>query len=373
MIKQWTSIVATTTIFDNAAAFRMRQVQPAPGWGKWRRLQAMSVAVLLIGLIWVAPASAGRYAAAFLDIGIGARGLGMGGAYITLARNVTAFHWNPAGLAYVRSPQLGFMYATQFGSLIEPLSNFNYAGGAIPLPGGASLAVNWIRLASDEIPLYPELAGDNLGQRLRDSDLRPTGEPLGFFSDQEMAYYFTFAKLTTLNVDWGYEMLEFPLEIPIGINLKLLQQQLHTRKASGLGVDIGFMLRFGVAEMFNNENLGKFSFGFLFKDVSRTILSWDTRQRDEIAPRYRWGFSYEHPIRALDGGLTLSWQNRDKFEDKIHYGIEFHSRAIFLRMGSNDGNFTAGTGVNIWKLRIDYAFTGYDLGNVHRLSGILSF
>ena len=41
----------------------------------------------------------GKYAGEFLSIGVGGRALGMGGAYVALANDVTAGYYNPAGLA----------------------------------------------------------------------------------------------------------------------------------------------------------------------------------------------------------------------------------------------------------------------------------
>ncbi len=327
--------------------------------------------VCLSFLLPLSSVQAGKYAAAYLNIGVGARGLGLGGAYIALSRNATAFYWNPAGLAFVQNPQMAFMYASQFGSLGSPLANYNYVGAALPLRGGATIAANWIRLSSGEIPVYPELQGDNLGQRLRDPELRPDGQPAGFFSNQENAYYFSFSKMNRFNIDWGYQTLDFPVEIPIGVNLKLLQQSAYGRSASGVGVDIGVMLRIGLEEMLNAANIGKLSFGFQLRDISRTTLTWDNQKRDEIEPSFRWGFAYEKPIPAIGGNAIFTWQNRNPFDKKVHYGAELRRHSLFLRIGSSDGNLTAGTGFSIWKLVVDYAFTGYELGNVHRLSGVL--
>ena len=39
-----------------------------------------------------------KYAGEFLNNGAGSRALGMGGAYVAVANDVTAGYWNPAGL-----------------------------------------------------------------------------------------------------------------------------------------------------------------------------------------------------------------------------------------------------------------------------------
>ena len=51
---------------------------------------------------------------AFVDIGYGARPMGMGGAYVALASDAYGVLWNPACLPYVRGWQVSTMYAKQF-------------------------------------------------------------------------------------------------------------------------------------------------------------------------------------------------------------------------------------------------------------------
>lgn len=53
--------------------------------------------------------------AAFVDIGYGARPMGMGGAYVALASDAYGVLWNPSCLPYVRGWQVSTMYAKQFG------------------------------------------------------------------------------------------------------------------------------------------------------------------------------------------------------------------------------------------------------------------
>src|SRR4030042_4752019 len=138
---------------------------------------------------------AGKYANSFLEIGVGARALGMGGAFGSLGGDGISFYWNPAGLSTVAATQISAMYGPQFGSIQNPLGNYHYIGLAQPLPGRATISFNWIRLAIDDIPIYPELEGDSYYDRLRDRNLRPSGEPDGFLSDVEDAFFFVFSKM----------------------------------------------------------------------------------------------------------------------------------------------------------------------------------
>lgn len=53
--------------------------------------------------------------ASFLNIGFGARALGMGGAYLALSDDVHSIVWNPAGLSSMERWQFTFSYTRQFG------------------------------------------------------------------------------------------------------------------------------------------------------------------------------------------------------------------------------------------------------------------
>src|SRR5438093_9310257 len=44
-------------------------------------------------------------------LGSGARALGMGGAFLARADDATAASWNPAGLSYLRLPEISFVYS----------------------------------------------------------------------------------------------------------------------------------------------------------------------------------------------------------------------------------------------------------------------
>ncbi|PIW98226.1 MAG: hypothetical protein COZ80_11695, partial [Ignavibacteria bacterium CG_4_8_14_3_um_filter_37_9] len=70
----------------------------------------------------------GKYAGEFLSIGVGGRPLGMGGAYVAIANDVTAGYYNPAGLAKLNYPQIALMHDERYGNLV----NYNYAAVAIP-------------------------------------------------------------------------------------------------------------------------------------------------------------------------------------------------------------------------------------------------
>src|SRR6266571_4963191 len=86
------------------------------------------LAVCLSALI-AAPAGATKYAAEFLKIPVGARAVGMGGAFVGVADDATAPFWNPAGMVYLPYKETFLQHAEQFGSLV----NHNFGAAVFPM------------------------------------------------------------------------------------------------------------------------------------------------------------------------------------------------------------------------------------------------
>lgn len=106
--------------------------------------------------------------AAFTDIGVGARPLGLGGAFVALADDSNATYYNPAGLAYIDKIQFGATYAQRFNGLV----NYNTIGGIIPVGGLGTLGAN-IGLLAEDSGIYRE-------QTIRFSYGRTLIKQLGF-------------------------------------------------------------------------------------------------------------------------------------------------------------------------------------------------
>ncbi len=313
------------------------------------------------------------YAAAFLDIGIGARALGMGGAYTSLADDGTAFYWNPAGLGFIDKTSLTGMYGPQFGLFDNPLGQFHFLGLAQPLPMGAVISVNWIRLSVDDIPVYSDLAGGSYWDRLHNMSLRPSGEPEGYIQDKEDALFFSFSRMNRLQLDLGWGYYDVGIDIPFGVNFKWIRQTLGDAEGSGLGVDVGAMVRFHLDDFIQNENLGLLSWGIVFQDMTGTKLSWSTKHRDTLDRNVKWGVSYTQPIPAIKGNVRLAYDHASRWGGFHSFGAELEGFGVFaLRAGVQDGRFTTGAGLRFWNLTVDYAFQSHELDALHRISCALS-
>ena len=66
-----------------------------------------------------------KYSNEFLNIGIGARALGMSNSVLTSTNDVTSGYWNPTGLSSVSSDlQIGLMHSEYFAGIAK----YDYGG-----------------------------------------------------------------------------------------------------------------------------------------------------------------------------------------------------------------------------------------------------
>jgi hypothetical protein len=337
------------------------------------------LAAVCLGLIVPSPkAHAARYAGEFLQIGIGARALGMGGAFVAIANDHSAFYWNPAGTGNIQTIQFSGMYLPLF----DGLAALHNVGFALPITG-AVVAVNWIRLAVNDIPEYPDIYFD-IAHRLNLSGRQafvqsPDGRPIDFFSDREDAYILTFAKMSKFNLDLGWALFSIPIEIPIGLNFKIIRHVLYQSEATGIGADIGMQVKIPLGTMFDRPWMGDFAWGFNYQDFTRTGIDWGGGNSDAIPSNFKTGVAYVQPLRFAASTITVAYDVDQQYQRVNRFGLEYgYQDWIGLRTGWVDDQWTAGAGLKFplpmmaWSLEVDYAYQSHDLGNFHRISATLS-
>ncbi len=324
-----------------------------------------------------------KYAGSFLELGIGARAMGMGGAFVSIADDGSAFYWNPAGASQLIRAELSGMYASLFNSL----QKHHHIGFTRPIYGGAGVSLNWIRLNVSDIPAYPDPVGTYdvrraeakdffTWQELQAAGLALTALPYDYSSFTNDAFVLTLAKSYKADIDFGWQYFVFPTQIPVGINVKFIRQSLFNQTSSGLGFDAGAMFKFGIDDLFDDNRLGKFALALAIKDIFDTKLTWNTQTRSsgEIKRSLHMGLSYFQPISRINGKLILAYAFEKKYESFHHIGAEYlyHDR-LAIRFGLDDQQFTAGIGLLVMFFNVDYAFKGHELGGSHRISTAIRF
>jgi hypothetical protein len=313
-------------------------------------------------------ATAGRYAGASMELGIGARPLALGGAAAAMSNTGETFFYNPASLGLLSHPHINLMYAPTFGSISDPMAAYNYMGISYPMKSGGVLALNWTRFSVDDIPIYPELNGKTFSERSSNLILRPDGTALGYFEDVEDVFYFSFAKTLESIFPLGWWYGDLPFTMPMGVNFKLLRQKLGDASASGMGIDVGTMIKFNFGTLVHQRQLGDLSFGLSIKDITQTSVIWNTQHHDQIQRTLLFGIAYSQDLFPnISANLFYTYQN--KYEKENLYGMEIAVyKLAAVRLGINSSGMTAGAGLHWKRVNADYAFVNNAYEHVHRLS-----
>ena len=83
----------------------------------------------------------------------------------------------------------------------------------------------------------------------------------------------------------------------------------------------------------------------------------------------RFGLCYRQPLAFMRSSLLASWETSSETPLGNRAGAELELyRRLFLRTGLDNKKTVWGAGASLWRMRLDYAFNGHDLGNSHRVS-----
>ena len=176
--------------------------------------------------------------AIFLELGVGSRALGLGGAYVAVADDITATYWNPAGLAQLAkdgltNKELRTQIAVQHATRRPGLGYFNYLAVGRKLRSPATLDFSWIHAGIDEILVFPSFDPNIVRQAIGDKAHSRKTRPIffGHISDSQNACTFTLASSYKIPPEWWdlFGTASFPPQLLMGLNLKRITHSLGRR------------------------------------------------------------------------------------------------------------------------------------------------
>ncbi len=319
-----------------------------------------------------------KYGAEFLASGVGARALGMGGAYVAHADDVTAGYWNVAGLDGLAAPEAAYMHAERFDGAVS----FDYAAAAYPLSPKSTVAVSFVRSAVDDIANTLDAYDPATGQ------INP--DDVTYFSAADNALFVSYAR-------------GISDKLSVGASAKVIRRGVGDfASAWGYSLDVGAQL-----------DLGRVRLGLNVQDAPGMIQSWsvdadrfaevDEESRpvgltERVLPVARLGAATVAPL-SEDVGLTLAADLDLVFDGRAanvldvgegavaflpRVGAEMTYRDVLaFRAGIADVTTSerfgtqitpsVGAGVMLGPLAVDYGFGDFgglasELGFSHRVS-----
>jgi hypothetical protein len=308
----------------------------------------------------------GTGAMTFLEIGVGARAMGMGGAFVAVANDASATFWNPAGIVWTENVQLELSHNVWFlDSKLQTLS------GVLPLPQfNSSIALSIITMGFGE-------------QAVRTVD-RPTGT--GEMYD---------ARDYSVGLTWATAVTD---RFSFGITAKYLTSRIWHETADAFALDFGIFYNTVVRGLrlgFSMANFGS-SVQYLGRDLDSTIdPDKDVENFDRVPANFktdsyplpilfRAGISYELNLDDFGNAIfAADLLHPSHSTEAINVGMEYGFRNMFfIRAGyenlfdnSSINGLTLGGGIDYYDsstgfgARFDYSWADWgNLKNAQRFS-----
>lgn len=318
-----------------------------------------------------------KYSNEFLNLGMGAAGMGMANSRVAGTEDLYGMYYNPAGMAHIKDAfQLGYMHSEYFAGIAK----MDYVGLAVPIESGKrSLGLTFYRFGIDDIPntLF-----------LFDADGTPNYNNISSFSVGEYAVFLSYAQQLKVK------------GLSVGGNVKIIHKKVGPfATAWGFGLDAGLQYR-----------KNGWRFGFMARDITSTYNAWSfsfTQEEADVLqatgnlvpensleltmPMFITGFAYRASIKDkffIEPELNV-WINTDGRRNVLFrtdpmsfdatLGLELnYLNIVYVRTGI--GNFqwipkdndptkdkltlqpNIGVGLNIKGFHIDYTYTNLGKG-----------
>ncbi|MGE5797083.1 MAG: PorV/PorQ family protein [Ignavibacteria bacterium] len=311
----------------------------------------------------------GTTGATFLEIGIGARAVAMGNAFVGTANDVTALYWNPAGLAGINN-EATFMHTNWFVD-----TKFDHASIALNLGGVGTIAIQFTSLSVSEEPVRTILQPEGTGELFDGSSV-------------------------VIGIGYAYSLTD---KFSIGFGAKYINESIWHSSASGFAVDIGTLFTTSLNGMRIGMSISNFGTKMqmtgrdpaILVDPDPTIAG----NNDKIPAKYdtdKWDLPL---ILRVGVAMEIFQTDEHRFTvaadanhpnnntEYINFGGEYGFNDMFFIRGGyanafvKDGetDLTLGGGIKynisgVTAVKADYSFSRFGvLGDISRIQVSLTF
>jgi hypothetical protein len=308
-----------------------------------RRIAAVIIILLSASSVALSGDFAG-YAGAFLRNGIGARSLGMGGAFTAVAEGIEAVYHNPAGLGFIPRTMVGFSYKS-----LSLDRHFGHVAVAFPIRNEAAMAASWLNFGVSDVPMR--------GQ---------SRQILGEVGNSSNAFELSFGKALSEKFSFGgkiryiQEKLDDLQSFTVGMDLGAVARPHKYASLAGTVQNIGSKHQWNGGEYWSRGTTYEERFpvvmkfgaaGFFMDDKIIPAIDLETSDKGEF--KFRGGVEFWYTKKVIR-------QVEDEYEEDLYIEVEEDVRVAGLRIGMDRENPTFGASliqeIKYISLNLDYAY-----------------
>ncbi|MDN5292254.1 MAG: hypothetical protein PWQ06_2493 [Anaerophaga sp.] len=313
-----------------------------------------------------------KYSNEFLAIGVGGRALSMGNSVVASAEDISGVYWNPSLVFNLdKQFEVGAMHSEYFAGIAK----YDFMSVLYKIDNKSAAGLSMIRFGVDDIPNTLDLI---------DSDGNIRYDRLSSFSVADYAFLFTYSR--DLNIKG----------LSLGGNAKIIRRVAGDfANAWGFGVDLAcayhmknFKAGLTLRDVFGTFNAWSFNNSLLEEVFIATGNEIPENGLEITLPKILIGGGYKYDFNQnfsaypeLGFVITTDGKRNTLIKTNLisidpSFGLEFsYKEIVFIRAGVN--NFqqipefdnsvslnwqpNIGIGVNLFGIKLDYAFT--DIGN----------
>lgn len=353
------------------------------------------VLIPLIFAVHISLAQSRIYVNEYLNIGVGARGLAMGGAQSASSADAYSGYWNTAGLVHIKEQlQVGAMHAEYFSGNAK----YDFVTLAMPTKDKKrALGISLLRFATDDIPYTIDYV-----------------QPDGSFDESKLKSISAGDYAFLISYAQQLKLFKNPqIKTSIGGNAKIVFRNIGSMASAwGAGADLALQAQYK-----------KWYWGITAKDITTTYTTWTfnlsekekevfgktgneipVKSFEVMNPRFILGAGYSffkpenkiHLLAEINTDLTTDGKRSSLIKSKSvsidpRLGLELdYKKTIFLRAGVcniqsvlDDADSTQqkkytifqpsmGIGLKFSPIVVDYAYTSLQTQSNPLFSHIVS-
>lgn len=328
------------------------------------------IVVVFISVVRAEVSKVGTTAASFLSIEVGARAIGMGGAFVAMADDPSALFWNPGAMARLNGYQVMFNHDNYLADI-----SYNFLGAVFNLKNYGTLGLSFTSMSMDEMAVTTHLYPYGTGTTFNAGSI-------------------------ALGISYGYNITD---RFSIGGGVKYIKESIYHSSASAVAFDIGtiFTTQFwGTRIGMSITNFGpKLKMNGTDLIVNYDYDSNDPFNNDKINADLRTE-NYELPLMFRVGlaanllqtmpqhalWLAVDAMHPNDNSECVNVGMEYGLKDMFFLRGGYKAAFqnnseqawTAGGGIKVtikgFHTGFDYAYQSFGrLENIQKVTLVVGY